>query len=122
MQPPEDNWDWVAGKITHIDMAKKLQTDLPYLIDAYNNDGPFTAEYFHENVGEEVTNWEDYAFRWLTMEEYKVFHLPGPNMAKRSEFHRFSCIFLSIIWNIFTVPAGTDEYEAYMDDMQSIGK
>jgi len=33
MQPPEDNWDWVARKITHIDMAKKLQTDLPYLID-----------------------------------------------------------------------------------------
>jgi len=56
------------------------------------------------------------------MEEYKVFHLPGPTWQKRSEFHRFSCIFSQHHWNIFTVPAGTDEYEAYMDDMRSIGK
>lgn len=103
-------------------MTKKLETDLPHIIALYKEEGPIDPEYFNDPNREESTGWEDYAFHWLTAEEYAHFHLPGPNMAKRSEFLRFLYISLSIMCNIFTVPVGTEEYDQYMDSVRGIGK
>jgi hypothetical protein len=94
MQPPKNDWDWIDGKLRHINMSQKLQNELPYLVDTYTDDSHGIELYFHAKNEDTLTGWEDFAFRWLNEHEDKVFHNPGPSLVRRREFVNF---FISLL-------------------------
>jgi hypothetical protein len=85
MRAPKNKWGWVNGELTHIDLSAKLKNDLQYIIDAYEGEGTVSANYFDNDPQEPWTDWEDYAFHWLTLDQEAAFHIRGPNTATRSE-------------------------------------
>jgi len=85
---PPDDWSWVDGVITHINMKDKLTRDLKHLVEGYQKENKSFKLYFHETdplKAATTTDWEDYSFSWLDEHEDDTFHNPGPSLAKRRE-------------------------------------
>ena len=125
MMTPAD-WDWVDGELKHLNMGKKLKSDLPHLIDGYHNENKDYEMYFHKDPETTTTTgWEDYAFRWLDEHEDDAFHAPGPGLGKRCEslnlFTLLLCLIRSEI-NVFTVVHGSEEYEEYVAQLEGRGE
>jgi hypothetical protein len=77
MIAPPDDWTWVEGTISHVDMMKNAEEDTLELVKAI--DKGYRPDYLlgHENAPS--NDWEDNLLHFYDEREDRIFHFRGTN-------------------------------------------